>query len=568
MVVEEKSDVRRVFKDFLRNSYISGLKPFLMYTPVRFAKALWLALLIIIVVWTHVVIVNLTLHFIDQPTELRMTPTLTHVSNSPFLAVAVCSPNKVSKRLLHDYATKIYQHQSSLLNSSSPFNVAGFVATDVAADVDDMARRLLWLVYFYLNAHDEPDLEESELSHLHWLLTSYYNTSQYSVRDILRILSSDCDELVVRGIVFGAPVDTRKLFLQRATSSSICCLFNYKRPSYSQIPEVRAEQDAEMASKPEVVFESNSILNSVQFVLQGSSPDDFTYTYLSNDAFQVYLFQQEDYATIQSSTLGELLIDHNTIVEIPIQPKFLESSATVRGVSPEKRLCYFPDEGRKLLNSSYYSLEECLMLCRMASMLQHCGCVSSTMSASTDHVPVCSVLDLPCLLKWKRIWYGFKEFSYVQDHEDDDDQNVKQCGHCLPTCNGVEFHITTNVAPLRKAYGNSGYSFGLLKGLKNDRPLAIIKLYFRLRYAQATAMDVASDWVVLLNRFGGILSLMYGFSIITYIEILYYLTGKWFVYYYRAFKKRNTATVNAEPPTNELYWKELSPKGLTSQQQQ
>lgn len=67
-------------------------------------------------------------------------------------------------------------------------------------------------------------------------------------------------------------------------------------------------------------------------------------------SLQLQIFPQEDYATVQSNTNGEILVDHNTIVEIPIQPTFFDSSSAVQGVTPQTRRCYFPEEGKKLLN--------------------------------------------------------------------------------------------------------------------------------------------------------------------------------------------------------------------------
>ncbi|XP_062138956.1 pickpocket protein 11-like [Drosophila sulfurigaster albostrigata] len=172
--------------------------------------------------------------------------------------------------------------------------------------------------------------------------------------------------------------------------------------------------------------------------------------------------------------------DHETIVEIPIQPKFFDSSAAVRGVTPETRRCYFSEEGKRILNQSYYSMDECLLRCRIDSMLQHCNCVSP-------------------LMKWKRVWFSYTEFPYVHQDNEEIETGIDQCKHCLPTCNGVDFEIVSNVAPLRRTYNSSGYFHGLLKGLTNDRPLSIIKLFFRLRFAQATEMNMVGDWVVLLS---------------------------------------------------------------------
>lgn len=39
------------------------------------------------------------------------------------------------------------------------------------------------------------------------------------------------------------------------------------------------------------------------------------------------------------------------------------------------------------------------------------------------------------------------------------------------------------------------------KGLTNERPLAIIKLFFKLRFAQATKSQMVSSWVVLLSEY-------------------------------------------------------------------
>lgn len=59
---------------------------------------------------------------------------------------------------------------------------------------------------------------------------------------------------------------------------------------------------------------------------------------------------------------------------------------------------------------------------------------------------------------------------------------------------------------------------------------------------------------------------MYGFSIISYIEILYYLTGKWFVHYYRAFKTSKEPNKGEPHNDPQLNWKELLPRGLKQQQ--
>lgn len=115
-----------------------------------------------------------------------------------------------------------------------------------------------------------------------------------------------------------------------------------------------------------VTFESNSLLNSVQFVIQSDS-NDFWHTEFTSYAFrvsrlrlicsldfpiilQLYLFLQNDYPTVMTNTMGEILVNPRTLVEIAIQPSFYEASHAIRNFSPELRHCYFKDEGERLLN--------------------------------------------------------------------------------------------------------------------------------------------------------------------------------------------------------------------------
>ena len=67
-------------------------------------------------------------------------------------------------------------------------------------------------------------------------------------------------------------------------------------------------------------------------------------------SFKLFIFPPQDYATIQSNRIGEVLIDYNTIVEVPIDPEFFGSTQRVQQFDAHVRNCYFPEEGQKLLN--------------------------------------------------------------------------------------------------------------------------------------------------------------------------------------------------------------------------
>ncbi|XP_037959399.1 uncharacterized protein LOC119688806 [Teleopsis dalmanni] len=205
-----------------------------------------------------------------------------------------------------------------------------------------MAEHVMLLTGFFAHPYDNFQFDDLRLQRLHDILTIMYNTTNYQSENILRELAPDCKETVIRGLLFGTPVSPNGFFFKRITPSSICCMFNYRRDGYAT-REVNVSKNERT-----IKFESNSVLNSVQFVLQNKR-NEYTYTELSNSGFQLYVFPTDDFF-IQSNTNGEVMVTDNSIVEIPIVPIFLESNQNIRKFSPQIRQCYFQDEGQKIIN--------------------------------------------------------------------------------------------------------------------------------------------------------------------------------------------------------------------------
>ncbi|XP_054744359.1 sodium channel protein Nach [Anastrepha obliqua] len=535
---------RNLLKEFLNESGMHGLKLLLYTSTIRYAKYIWLIFLTSIIVGTYVIIINLIIQYLDQPTEVLLSTKLVHVSNSPFPAVAICSANKISRHKLMLYAAKVYKAQEALHSGL------------LAKNVSEMAEQLMLLTGFFLYPFDTYSNADPRLRQLHDILTSMYNGSEYSTREILYNLAPHCEDIIIRGMVFGKPINTTRYFQKRSISAGACCLFNYRRESYvTNITRATLEMN-------NVTFESNSILNSIQFVLQ-SDPNDYTHSEFASYAFQLYLFPQQDYPTSMTNTLGEILVNPRSIMQIPVQPTFYEAPRSISSFSPAVRECYFKDEGQQLLNRSYYSLDECLLICRMRSMQRYCGCVNPMLAPTLINATACSLTQLPCLTRWMRLFNQWSYFEYV-----DQPHGFDKCKLCMPTCNGINYKFYNNYLPLREATDADPYTNGLLKGLNSVKTVALVKLYFKQKYAESTRRDVIGDWVMLLSRFGGILSLFYGFSILSFIEIIYFISGKWFVLINKAWqlakmrKQQQSALASEKKPVYTLYWNELQPPSV------
>lgn len=96
-----------------------------------------------------------------------------------------------------------------------------------------MFDHLLYLDDFYLFPYDKNKANETILTKLDILLRFMYETNDYPIQDILTELGPDCEDIIIRGIVYGIPVNISDYFRKRLTTNGVCCMFNYKRESYA-----------------------------------------------------------------------------------------------------------------------------------------------------------------------------------------------------------------------------------------------------------------------------------------------------------------------------------------------
>lgn len=122
-------------KDFLNKSTIHGLRLLSYYTPFKYARyeyrpfllflfqfpfnfnfniyllsayrPLWIVFIFAIIVWTHFIIITLIIRYVEQPTEVRMSTNVIHISNTPFPSAAICSANRFSRTKLQKFAEEM-----------------------------------------------------------------------------------------------------------------------------------------------------------------------------------------------------------------------------------------------------------------------------------------------------------------------------------------------------------------------------------------------------------------------------------------------------------------------------
>ncbi|KAG5673243.1 hypothetical protein PVAND_003306 [Polypedilum vanderplanki] len=185
-------------------------------------------------------------------------------------------------------------------------------------------------------------------------------------------------------------------------------------------------------------------------------------------------------------------INHSTDVEII--PEITRTDDSLKVLTPKERECYFENE-RKLKYFKIYTEEYCKMECIIESTIQYCKCVDSLFVYGPKHenLGFCQWQKMGCV-GTTRNYYSM----YFNKMIDED------C-NCLPTCNSLTYHM--------KFYPRDDENNSIVINVKMNTDQLI--LYTRFHFF--TFSDAVS-------YVGGLLGLFAGISVLSIVEIFYFIT--------------------------------------------
>ncbi|KAF6201024.1 hypothetical protein GE061_005471 [Apolygus lucorum] len=99
--------------------------------------------------------------------------------------------------------------------------------------------------------------------------------------------------------------------------------------------------------------------------------------------------------------------------------------------------------------------------------------------------------------------------------------------HCLPACSEIEYDADY----VSQERNWPDYDFTTdettnLKTSRNDTLYMSLKLSYRMKFILAVNRETASDFIDFVANVGGLLSLFTGFSILSLVEIFYFMSFK------------------------------------------
>ncbi|KAJ3664702.1 hypothetical protein Zmor_000250 [Zophobas morio] len=210
--------------------------------------------------------------------------------------------------------------------------------------------------------------------------------------------------------------------------------------------------------------------------------------------YQIFLHHP---AEVPKGYVDAINVQHNHDHEIIVQPDVTFTSENLKSYSPERRKCFYSHE-RKLHFFKIYTLTNCKVECLANYTLELCGCVTHYMPHNKTTI-LCAIsnYDTNKCLRTAEATMGNFESGIWND--------CKPSCKCLPLCNTITYNSKLKSLDV----GNT----------------QVIMLYKDTEFLALERQELFGDsnfWA----SCGGLLGLFTGFSVVSFVEIIYYLILK------------------------------------------
>ncbi|XP_050088417.1 pickpocket protein 28 [Anopheles aquasalis] len=196
---------------------------------------------------------------------------------------------------------------------------------------------------------------------------------------------------------------------------------------------------------------------------------------------------------------------------IIITPKINDAARQIRKIAQATRQCVFASEA----NLSYYrvySRNNCELECEAKLILENCGCVLYFLPKLYEDTKICSRADARC-------------YELIRNSIAFTSNTSVSCS-CLPGCFEISYVPDLTSAELH--VGQFGIRESMLDGVKDEQyakeNLALVYVFVKDTYYRSFTKGELVGFTDFLSNVGGLLGLFLGFSIISLIEVIYFVT--------------------------------------------
>ncbi|XP_068626320.1 sodium channel protein Nach-like [Battus philenor] len=340
------------------------------------------------------------------------------------------------------------------------------------------------------------------------ILQDILDFNNISIESLFRRLSptASCKDLLQRCMWKNSVYRCEQLFQQIFTTVSLCCVFNY----FALPSDRRSNSDLIPMPKPRRVASCG--YQTALEVLISTDYDDYYSNNIVSSGALVLIDNAYNMPDLDSTVR---LINPSTEVLIALSPEQTYTTPGVKSFKPEERQCYYHDE-IKIGDFLQYSFHNCMAYQKIEIIKKSCHCIPFYFpKRSKEQTRVCNFRDIECLEN------NILPASDLEMRK----ELLKEYVECLPECEHFDYPLEVALGNIANDVPLNGLPFYQNINLKNR---SILNVFFNDLVSTRYRRDVYLNWQNILASFGGLLSLMLGFTLISGIDLVLFFVFRIF----------------------------------------
>uniref|UniRef100_A0A182VZA7 Pickpocket n=1 Tax=Anopheles minimus TaxID=112268 RepID=A0A182VZA7_9DIPT len=506
-------------REYCLNTTIHGLKYIGTVSLTLCERAYFFLTFLVVTACSVYFISKVYIKWQSSPIIIGLNPIATHIKNIPFPAVTICNMNQVRK----EAAERIEEHT----------------------------------------------LEQTVLQSI-CSIDGDFNVTQYegkwtAVKKLLLSATQPCSGMLKACRYAKQTEKCSEIFQSVFTDEGLCCTFNTLDTVYmfrnATAPNIFPEEVSSGSGRfrpilwtPEKGYEEQPSNSTYPRVIAGTgvtmglaivldaNVSDYFCSSTSSTGFKIIFHSPTETPKITDYAQYIPVGSENRVI---ITPKINDAADQIRKVAQTQRQCVFASEA----NLSYYSVysrNNCELECEAKLILENCGCVLYYLPKLYEDTKICSRANARCYEQIR------SSIAFTA--------NTSLSCTCLPGCFEISYIPDVTTAELQ--VGKFGIRETLLDNVKDEQyarnNLALIYIFVKDTYYRSFTKGELVGFTDFLSNVGGLLGLFLGFSIISLIEVIYYMTLR--PYCARRKQKRtngkehNVESNGLNAARNDLLW--------------
>ncbi|XP_015182906.1 PREDICTED: sodium channel protein Nach-like [Polistes dominula] len=471
----KKRSVKKILQDFTESSSIHGVKYLGMQSIVKscIGKLLWLIVVVAGFFGANIMLNKFLVNLENNPTELRVETFYSPIINAPFPAITICPSTPTMLKTQLDLMKNI-KLPANMSNEEAMFFIK--YGTDITTP--------------HITRHPNRLNKYVEL----------LKVNKWTLIDFLAAIKP-CKDMIESCWWQGLQINCTDYIKQSYTYYGICCSYNYY---------------LEYLMKYDVRFQEVPILHSVKT----GSKSGLTIIFNRDLFFQ----ENETESTNFVNSVKLLVFVHHTVsypsaetvgyslqkgqeLKLRVQPIIKKKPQNIYHTYFNDSLqleCIPNTQKSNLRFFNEYHQSNCFVDCTITEIYKMCGCVRYIYAPMANYTSlrICDSKDVKCLNKY---WYKIKSV------------NFDTC-FCSSLCEDTIYKISTSKYYLKNTQLSVSPIYQHLTATHT-----VLKVFWKMDFFMIFDTQPASINWKNLAEVGGIFSLFLGCSILSAVEIIYFI---------------------------------------------